>query len=50
MESWTVVSHLTFGWLSKDYKELTETSEAFIYLTMTHVMLPRLAGTSQFGK
>jgi putative transposase len=46
----------TFGWLnnyrrlSKDYEELTETSQAFIYLAMTHVMLRRLAGTNHFGE
>jgi putative transposase len=29
--------------LSKDYEELPETSEALIYLAMTHLMLKRLA-------
>jgi putative transposase len=38
----------TFGWLgrcrrlSKDYEALPETSEAWIYLAMTHLMLRRL--------
>ncbi|MEM7118781.1 MAG: IS5 family transposase [Chloroflexota bacterium] len=46
----------TFGWLnnyrrlSKDYEELTETSEAFIYLAMSHIMLRRLAGTNCFDR
>ena len=41
----------TFGWLgrsrrlSKDYEEAPETSENFIFLTMTHLMLRRLAPT-----
>jgi len=44
----------TFGWLnnyrrlSKDYEELPHTSETFIYLAMTHLMLRRLAGTNHF--
>jgi putative transposase len=44
----------TFGWLnnyrrlSKDYEELTQTSESLIYLTMSHIMLRRLAGTNHF--
>jgi transposase len=39
----------TFSWLgqnrrmSKDYERLTATSEAFIYVAMTRVMLRRLA-------
>ena len=39
----------TFAWigrcrrLSKDYEELTGTSEGFIYLAMIHLMLRRLA-------
>jgi putative transposase len=39
----------TFGWfnkyrrLSKDYERLTDTSESTIYLTMTHIMVRRLA-------
>lgn len=44
----------TFGWLnnyrrlSKDYEELTDTSEMLIYLAMSHIMLRRLAGTNHF--
>lgn len=44
----------TFGWLnnyrrlSKDYEELTQTSETLIYLAMSHIMLRRLAGTNHF--
>ena len=44
----------TFGWLnnyrrlSKDYEELPKTSETFIYLGMSHIMLKRLAKTNQF--
>ena len=39
----------TFGWLciqrrlSKDYERLLETSEAFIYISMTQIMLKRVA-------
>jgi putative transposase len=39
----------TFGWLSryrrlsKDYEETTESSEAWIYLAMIHLMVRRLA-------
>ena len=39
----------TFAWLTdcrrltKDYEAYTETSEAFIYLAMIHLMLRRLA-------
>jgi putative transposase len=39
----------TFAWLgryrrlSKDYEELPETSETFIYIAMVHLMLKRLA-------
>ena len=46
----------TFGWLnnyrrlSKDYEELTDTSETFIYLAMSHIMLRRLARTNHFDK
>ena len=46
----------TFGWLnnyrrlSKDYEELPHTSEAFIYLAMTHLMTRRLAKTNHFKK
>lgn len=42
----------TFGWLgqyrrlSKEYEVLIETSEAFIYVAMVHVMMRRLAKTS----
>jgi putative transposase len=41
----------TFGWLStyrrlsKDYEQLPETSESFIYVAMIHIMARRLAGT-----
>lgn len=44
----------TFGWLnnyrrlSKDYEELPHTSETFIYLAMSHLMLRRLARTNRF--
>jgi putative transposase len=44
----------TFGWLnnyrrlSKDYEELTKSSETLIYLAMSHIMLRRLAGTNHF--
>jgi putative transposase len=44
----------TFGWLnnyrrlSKDYEELTNTSETLIYLAMSHIMLRRLAKTNHF--
>jgi putative transposase len=43
----------TFGWLgryrrlSKDYEELTETSEAMIYAAMVHVMVRRLVRQAQ---
>ena len=46
------VSERTFGWLnkyrllSKEYEVLTESSEADIYLAMTHVMVRRLAPES----
>ncbi len=39
----------TFSWIdqnrriSKDYERLTETSEAFIYVAMSHLMAKRLA-------
>ena len=39
----------TFSWIdqnrrmSKDYERLTETSEAFIYVAMSRLMLKRLA-------
>ena len=39
----------TFSWIghnrrmSKDYERLTETSEAFIYVAMTRLMVKRLA-------
>ena len=45
----------TFGWLngyrrlSKDYEELVETSEAYIYIAMTHLMVRRLAGCQSFN-
>lgn len=41
----------TFGWLStyrrlsKDYEQLPETSESFVYVAMIHIMTRRLAGT-----
>ena len=44
---WTV--ERTFGWLlrhrrlSKDYEELAETTEAWVYLAMIRLMLRRLA-------
>ncbi len=44
--SWVV--ERTLGWLgrnrrlSKDYEELTESSEAWVYIAMTHLMLKRL--------
>ena len=46
----------TFGWLnnyrrlSKEYEELSNTSETFIYIAMSHIMLRRLAGTNHFKK
>ncbi|MCA9995796.1 MAG: IS5 family transposase [Anaerolineales bacterium] len=46
----------TFGWLnnyrrlSKDYEELPHTSETFIYLAMSHIMVRRLARTNRFEK
>lgn len=46
----------TFGWLnnyrrlSKDYEELLDTSETFIYIAMSHIMLRRLAKTNHFKK
>lgn len=46
----------TFGWLnnyrrlSKDYEELTETSESFIYLAMCHILVRRRAQTTDFGQ
>jgi putative transposase len=46
----------TFGWLnnyrrlSKDYEVLPETSEAFIYAAMIHVMTRRLSGTQTFRR
>lgn len=46
----------TFGWLnnyrrlSKDYEELTASSETLIYLAMSHIMLRRLAGTNHFDQ
>lgn len=45
----------TFGWLthyrrlSKDYKVLTETSEAMVYAAMTRVMLGRLGAAQAAG-
>lgn len=46
----------TFGWLnnyrrlSKDYEELTDSSETLIYLAMSRIMLRRLAGTNHFER
>lgn len=46
----------TFGWLnnyrrlSKDYEELPNSSETFIYIAMTHLMVRRLARTNHFEK
>ena len=46
----------TFGWLglhrrhSKDYETLPEQSEAFIYLSMTHIMLQKLTRTTSWKK
>jgi len=46
----------TFGWLnnyrrlSKDYEELPNSSEALIYIAMTHIMVRRLARTNHFEK
>ncbi len=46
---WRWIVERTFGWLnkyrrlSKDYEYLTETSETMIYISMTHLMLKRLA-------
>jgi transposase len=43
----------TFGWLglnrrlSKDYEEVPETSEAWIYLSMSRLMLRRLTGQTK---
>jgi putative transposase len=43
----------TFGWfnlyrrLSKDYEQLTETSEAIVLATMVHLMVRRLARNGQ---
>ena len=42
----------TFAWLlrnrrlSKDYEELAETTEAWVYLAMIHLMLRRLTATA----
>jgi putative transposase len=49
-----LVVERTFGWLnnyrrlSMDYEELPHTSETFIYLAMSHLMLRRLAETNRF--
>lgn len=46
----------TFAWLnnyrrlSKDYEQVPETSEAFIYVAMTHLMVRRLAKTNDFWR
>jgi putative transposase len=46
----------TFGWLnnyrrlSKDYEETTDSSEAFIYTAMIHVMVRKLAGVNDFTR
>jgi putative transposase len=46
----------TFGWLgryrrlSKDYERLTESSQAFIYAAMIHIMVKRLAKIKSLSK
>jgi putative transposase len=46
----------TFGWLnhyrrlSKDYEELTDSSESLIYLAMSHIMVRRLARTNHLER
>ncbi len=45
----------TFAWIdhnrrmSKDYERLTETSEAFIYVAMSRLMVKRLARSCGFS-
>jgi transposase len=45
----------TFSWLgqnrrmSKDYEKLSATSEAFVYVAMTHLMVKRLARACGFA-
>jgi putative transposase len=46
----------TFGWLgryrrlSKDYEGLTESSQAFIYAAMIHIMIRRLSSIKSLSK
>ena len=46
----------TFGWLgryrrlSKDYEGLTESSQAFIYAAMIHIMIRRLGRIKSLSK
>ena len=52
--TWRWVVERTFGWLnlqrrlSKDYEALCETSEAWIYIALTGIMLRRKATLSRF--
>jgi putative transposase len=46
----------TFGWLgryrrlSKDYEGLTESSQAFVYAAMIHIMIRRLGRIKSLSK